>query len=321
MTDTLALTQPIPRRPPAMQSQSDQVISKALEAWGGSFDRIGPGHWGLALPGAGNGIVTARLAGSWLVIKGALDAGGKCMPVDQAAMWNYLARNAGLAGNAKYSIGDDGSVAAGAEITLEDLPSEIVSLRIAEAVKGVIEARREPPDQSAGVPSCGNARDTGSDDSTRLTDLCADAGWPFIERSADRLQVEINPAGFPQAVIERSSSGVAIRADFVAEEGAYPEDERADALGMLLLRACGRLRLARAVTCQETPRGSVGFEVMFAGTPHPREVGQGLAALAVACELTWREVRALAADAGLAQAYLRACSRRAARARRCGSES
>lgn len=298
-----------------MQSQSDQVISKALEALGGSFDRIGPGHWGLALPGAGNGIVTARLAGSWLVIKGALDAGGKCMPVDQAAMWNYLARNAGLAGNAKYSIGDDGSVAAGAEITLEDLPSEIVSRRIAEAVKGVTEALQEPREKPAGVGSPDNAPDNAPDngggDSTRLADLCAEAGWSFVERSADRLQVEINPAGFPLAVIERSSSGVAIRADFVAEEGAYPEDERADALGMLLLRACGRLRLARAVTCQETPRGSVGFEVMFAGTPHPREVGQGLAALAVACELTWREVRALAGDAGLAQAYLRACSRHA----------
>jgi hypothetical protein len=300
-----------------MQSQSDQVISKALEALGGSFDRIGPGQWGLALPGAGSEIVTARLAGSWLVIKGALDAGGKCMPVDQAAMWNYLARNAGLAGNAKYSIGDDGSVAAGAEIPLEGLPSEIVSLRIGEAVKGVIEARLEPPDQSAGVPSC----DNGGDDSTRLTDLCANAGWPFIERSGDRLQVELDPAGCPQAVIERRSSGVAIRVDFIAEEGAYPEDNRASALGILLLRACGSLRMARAVTCRETPRGGVGFEVVFAGTPHPREVGQGLAALAVACELTWREVRALAGDAGLAQVYLRACSRRAARARRCRSES
>jgi len=293
-----------------MQSRNDHVISKALEAWGGSFDRIGPGHWDLALPGAGNGIVTARLEGSWLVIKEALDADGKCMPFDQADMWTYLARNAGLAGNAKYSIGTDGSVAVGAEIPLDDVPSEIVSRRIAEAVKGVIEAIQEPLEQSDDASSF----DNGSDDSASLADICAEAGWPFTERSADRLQVELDPAGCPQAVIERRSSGVAIRVDFIAEEGAYPEDNRASALGILLLRACGSLRMARAVTCRETPRGGVGFEVVFAGTPHPREVGQGLAALAVACDLTWREVRALAADAGLAQAYLRACSRRAARA-------
>jgi hypothetical protein len=292
-----------------MQNRNDHAISKALEAWGGSFDRIGPGQWGLALPGAQNRTFSARLEGSWLVIEEPPNAEGECMAVEQVDMWNYLGRNAGLAGNAKFTICEDGSIQVRAEIPLEGIPSEVVSLRIAEAVKGLIEAFQKPLEQSASIRPC----DNGGGDNMTLAHLCAEAGWPFIEREGDRLQVDLGPTDFPQAVIERRPSGIAMRANFIAEEGAYPEDDRGNALGILLLRACRSLRLARAVACQESPRRNVGFEVIFAGTPHPREVGQGLAALAVACDLTWREVKALAKDAGLARAYLRACSRRAAR--------
>ena len=108
-----------------MQNRNDHAISKALEAWGGSFDRIGPGQWGLALPGAQNRTFSARLEGSWLVIEEPPNAEGECMAVEQVDMWNYLGRNAGLAGNAKFTICEDGSIQVRAEIPLEGIPSEV----------------------------------------------------------------------------------------------------------------------------------------------------------------------------------------------------
>jgi hypothetical protein len=72
---------------------------------------------------------------------------------------------------------------------------------------------------------------------------------------------------------------------------------------VLLLAACGAVRLARAWLSAAGDTPVVGWEAGLPPKPGPRQLDHALTALSAACRLTVREIEALA-DEALAERYL-----------------
>lgn len=89
-------------------------------------------------------------------------------------------------------------------------------------------------------------------------------------------------------------------------EGAVAESTLCRyAADMLLLAACRTVRMARASADHAGPDSAYRWEMLWDRWPLPAELSHGLAALAVACQLTAQEVAALR-DQRVATAYLAA---------------
>jgi len=157
----------------------------------------------------------------------------------------------------------------------------------------------EPP--SFGGVSKGEFR--ASLDALDLAALCAAARWPFNAREDGMLAVSLEvTGGFQQAtVVVDAADGVVVRTPIL--DGEVPSAAACrDALGLLLLRACGVFRMVRAVV--DAASGAVRFEVVLGAQPTADELARALSALSVAWRLAAREARVLATDADVAQAYL-----------------
>ena len=75
------------------------------------------------------------------------------------------------------------------------------------------------------------------------------------------------------------------------------------ALGVLLLTACGLVRFARAAVEEKGGQALARFEVRFSTAPSALELTHALAALSVACRLCAQEAKALQ-DEEIAGKYL-----------------
>jgi hypothetical protein len=153
-----------------------------------------------------------------------------------------------------------------------------------------------------------------------LATLCREAGWPFEERTDGSLSVDLGVRGiYLVATVEPRGAGIALEAE-LATLPAPPGPCRS-ALLLLLLRANGAFRMARAVL--RMPHGTlddardaaarVVLEVALPSMPGAGELSEAIAAIAVAAQRSALEARCVASDERLARAYLdwSAASRRA----------
>jgi hypothetical protein len=140
-----------------------------------------------------------------------------------------------------------------------------------------------------------------------LRGLCEETGWKFTQRAAGKLAVDLETrSGFYQALVEERGNGaVSAIVDFAAGTSFGEESKRA--IGALLLRASGVVRMARAVVKEEGEGESAaaGFEALFQTRPSAAELCHALSALAVACGLCGQATLAMQ-DEFVAENYLAA---------------
>ena len=138
-----------------------------------------------------------------------------------------------------------------------------------------------------------------------LRELCAEAGWECTERRGGGLLVTLEvPGGFHQAMLERTARGqVALATQLPACDGTTPRLCR-HALGLLLLRACAVVRMARAAAHISGAEVAPRFEVVFDSAPCVSELRHALCALSAACRLCGQEAEVLQADERVAREYV-----------------
>ena len=134
-----------------------------------------------------------------------------------------------------------------------------------------------------------------------LVALCREVGWPLEERAGGSSAVDLGVQGaYLPASIEAHGDRVAVE----VEIARLPEADglcRA-ALVALLLRVNSAFRMVRAVLRGPEPKALL--EVALPCTTDAAELGEALAALAVAARHCALEARLVAADEAIARAYL-----------------
>lgn len=133
-----------------------------------------------------------------------------------------------------------------------------------------------------------------------LAARCAESGWPYVERPEGAFVTDLGvPDAYLPALIEARADGIALGAELAVVPAA---GERRAALVALLLRVNGAFRLARAVLRGPEPRALL--EVVLPRTSGAAELGEALAALAVAARGCAREAQLVAADETIARVFL-----------------
>src|SRR5439155_10563598 len=155
------------------------------------------------------------------------------------------------------------------------------------------------------VPAAERAGDAATD----LRELCGLTGWGFVEREPGRLAVDLDvPGMFWQAIVEaRGEVGLSAAVpvlDPTVADAEPPDPVCRQALGLLLLRACGVVRMARAAAKTQDGATHARFEVVFGSQPCVAELTHAFAALSVACRVVSREAAVLWTDEVVARAYI-----------------
>jgi hypothetical protein len=226
--------------------------------------------------------------------------------------WDLLCWNAGIEGGGKLAIVQDGygkaTIRLRAEIPLDEdsVPAERIGQvcsgfqRVSRKLCG--KKRKRTKEGSESLPT-NQAEGGARRDSGDLRQRCAEAGWEFTERPDGRLFVALDVQDdFCQAVVEEDGNrGVRVSVELVGCE-ALPEPCR-EATGLLLLRCCAIVRMARAAAEQSNQRVATRLEVVFPGSASSAELSHALAALSVGSHLCRKEVNALQ-DEAMAREYL-----------------
>jgi hypothetical protein len=315
---------------------NETLITKTLNDRAGLVEQLGPGSWEFSLSNGVDLRVAAHLDKEWLLM-GARCPGGLRHRSAQT-VWHLLHANSRLAGAVKFAVppGDRGEheLFARAELPIDDATN--LSGRIGAAcagfkaaaaahtsllsARGLLTTGPEPGamahGRAEGIERIVEAQSGGdgghaaegpqeSSVSSFLSRLCSDAGWEFTERSGGALVIGLDvPAGFHQATLQGSASGAVVLAAELHSVHPTPSPCQY-ALGVLLLRANGALRMARAAVGRSDAPAAARFEVVFGDPPCSRELAHGLSALSIACRLYAEEARLLQQDERIAQEYLR----------------
>jgi len=279
-----------------MRAPREMAVATALDKCAVAVDAVAPGRWAFTLSNGTDLAARARVDDGWLLLTAALGDGS----VSPTRSWELLRWNAVLDGGARVVVraGRPG-LRACAELALDDevdLPR-----RILEACAGLRAANERwvcAPD-GAGDAMTRVASEGASADLPRL---CRESGWSFVEREAGRLGVDLDvPGAFQQAIVEPRGRGVAVTVPVLEAAGPSPSVCE-QALGLLLLRVCGIVRMARAAA--EAQASQARFEVVFGSRPCAAELTHAFAALSVACRIAGREAAVLWSDEKIAEAYI-----------------
>lgn len=131
-----------------------------------------------------------------------------------------------------------------------------------------------------------------------LKRLCAETGWPFIERGPDKLLIELEVANhFRQAALIPAGRGIHVSCELVTCDSLLEPSQHA--IASLLLSASGVLRLVRGSLAED----SAGLEATFVAPPCPSEISSALESLSVGCSLCGEEVKTLR-DPAVARRFL-----------------
>lgn len=287
-------------------------IFESLKKCAPSALRLGGGRWSLALVNGKSLGVTARAVEEWLLLDAPLTD-----RVDRAQLWDLLRLNRALDGASKLVLmGDNRSIHLRADVVLprdedfdgglQDECDDHLTQRLLEACAAMKAAfRRFRGQKERGEPGSISPLDASQQSEIKaaeLKDRCADAGWPFIERSAEKLVFDLETqGGFYQAVLEQHRAGARVWVELARWE-ALGELNR-QALGALLLKTGGRVKLARPSVEENEALVAARFEIDFNAMPSPGELKHALSSLSVACTLCGREASVLQ-DEAVARAYL-----------------
>lgn len=289
------------------RSASSSRVADALERYTTGLTEIGAGAYAYALT---NGTVlsgTARVEErEWAHLSVRLpESLAEGLSAGDRA-WDLLRWNAEIPGGGKWALarGRDGrtNVALRAEIVLDDEAD--VPARVAQALAGFKAVARRLWGKEAEGDSDNALAPRAAPQGLDLRQLCKEAGWPFTERAAGRLAIPLEVADvFCMALLEEEAGGgLRLTAELAACESLSPESRQA--IGRLLLRASGALRMARAAAEEANGRAAVRLEVAWASPACAAELGHALAALSVGCgHLCGKEVLALQ-DERIAREYL-----------------
>ena len=301
------------------EKKVERTIHGTLEKCATSVEQVARGRWVCVFANGAEVCVGATVADDWLLLDAPFEA--HLAPLIQGAAGadrgsylraaDLLRRNATLAGGVKFAVLSQApQTRLRAEVPLDEEVDVVRRVRQAcaglkAAAAGGASTAHTAPADCYPVSTVDTAGDDGSPFDLRC--LCSATRWPFIERDASSVAVDLEvPAGFRQALVEvTDGGGVVVSVDLATcAELASPPCQAA--WGLLLLRACGVVRMARAAAHTRdggaaTPR----FEVVFPDAPAAAELAHAFATLSVACRLVDREARVLAHDAAIATEYLR----------------
>jgi hypothetical protein len=241
-----------------------------------------------------------RVDDGWLLLAASLGS----ERASATGAWDLLRWNGLLGGGARFAVRRDRpDMLVRADIPLDD-PVDLPR-RIREACAGFQAAHsllaHDAEEETASTVSV-------SGDGIDLTELCRETGWSCVERDPGRLVVELDvPGDCYRAAVETRGTGVAVSVrvpetiDHALEPPA-PVCRRA--LGRLLVRVCGIVRMARAAAEVRHGIPRPRFEVVFESEPCAAELSHAFAALSVACRIAARETAVLWTDETIARAYL-----------------
>jgi hypothetical protein len=276
------------------------AITAALAKCAVAVDPVAHGRWAFRLSNGADLAASARVDDGWLLLDAPLGFGSS--PVAHA--WQLLQWNATLGGGARFVLRSDQP---GPRVRAELPLDEEVDLRrrILEACAGLKAAKRSMVCELPGTSMAG----TGDAPNGNLAELCRQAMWPFVEREPGRLAVDLDvPGAFQQASVEmRGDLSVAVAVpvlDAAVASVEPPAHVCRQALGLLLVRVCGIVRMARAAAEMRDGMPQARFEVVFESQPCAAELTHAFAALSVACRLASREAAVLWGDEGVARAYV-----------------
>lgn len=290
----------------------ENQIAISLTRCAASVKEAGSGHWEFALANGKTLGVSARLVEDWLLLDAPLADG-----MARGSWWDLLRLNATLQGLSKFVLMPDArTVHLRADIPLpEDEDSEsdcgsqlegVLITRLLETCAGLKAAYRsfrgEKMSEHSMPDSPVNPEGPGKNRVEELRRLCGDTAWPFIERSAGKLMIDLDVrGGFYQAAVEQRDEGAEVAVEIVRSE-ALGEASR-QALSLLLLGTGALVRLARPSIEERENQIAARFEVRFTTTPTAVELAHAFASLSIACAMSGREARALQ-DETLARDYL-----------------
>lgn len=284
----------------------ERPIGDALKACSSHVKQTGSGQWAFQLSNGAPLQVAAQVADGWLELDAPVSTGKKCASIKPTQLWNLVRWNTGLPGCAKFAVMPGRrSAHLRAEIPLgDDVP---LTERIGQTCRGYTKAlgrfHGSGDSSQDGRGGLCDRQDKAPQEDVKA--LCKAAGWEFSERRSG-LSVELDvPGGFYQATLDqRTSGGIGVSVEIVTVES--PAKETCRSLGLLLLRACGIVKMARAAVHDGDKRTAVRFEVILGGCPVAAEINHALSALSVACRLCGQEARALQ-DEAVAREYWTAC--------------
>jgi hypothetical protein len=276
----------------------ETAVATALGMRAAGVDRVAAGRWAFTLANGTALAAQAQVGDGWLLLDAPLDGVGASPPDS----WELLRWNAMLPGGARFALRP--RLRARVDLPLDD--GVDLSRRVLDACAGLEAARARlvhgPEGEDAGPPGVAGA--------VALSDLCRESGWAFVEREEGRLAVELDvPGAFQQAAVEPHGGGVVVAVP-VLEAAAAPSSVCEQAVGVLLLRVCGIVRMARVVAEARNGYAPARFEVVFGSPPCAAELTHAFAALSVACRIAGREASVLWRDEGIARAYLGQCNPR-----------
>jgi len=309
------------------------VIAAALREASSSVETTGPAKWRCMVSNGVDLDVVARASSEWLSMAACLSP-DLTVKIDP---WSLLQENFRLVGSAKFTISPHvPGLFVRAELPLDS--GVELGLRVHQACRGF----KQATEAFALLTKTGKPRvfdnvgekGTGTEDSCiDLRPLCEASGWAVTERAHGTLAVNLDVADAVQeALVEVSCGGeTRVTAELPGEGTPLPRCRAA--LGILLLRASGVLRMARAAAGVTTaarrsglqlqsltssdsdapcidggddPTTSPLFEVVFGDTPASEELSHAFAALSLACGMYAREAEVLQRYEHIAAAYLNA---------------
>lgn len=229
----------------------------------------------------------ARVDDCWLFLEVRTNAGGR-------AWWEMLSANAALPGGAKFAhVVGDPHPRLRAELALDD--DVALEPRVAAMCSGLVAGL------ASSVTTDAVATATPVHEVFDLAQRCADSGWEGIVRSPASVAVELAvPDAFVQAVVTAAADGSVHAAVDLGDSGALHPLCR-HALGLLLLRVCGSVRLVRAAVLSTA---AARLEVLFATPPSATELAHAFAALSVAYRSAGSPAAILRSDETVAREFL-----------------
>lgn len=308
-------------RYPRFPTPHDRVAD-ALHISGTHITSKGQGHWRLRTVGPGKSSCNAVLEDEWLALSKPVTRGSIPAP-DPATPLQLLRRNAALPGGVRYAlVGDGDSLQLRADFPwkalLEHGPG-LLAARVDQALPGFTGAPECAPtsahDAAQETHRATVADDDGKDFESRLVALCDEAGWQADCRSTDEPRVEVALGeGCGVVAITRAAIGALFRTELICADLPADDSDCARAIGLLLLRAAGGVRMCRPVLDAHDDRPALQFQVLI-GEPSmvAGEVDCALGALGVAAENCLREVELLSANPHLARLYLDTWKKRRSR--------
>jgi hypothetical protein len=260
----------------------ERAVTEALGVSASPVVRLRAGEWRFPMVNGKSGPVHGRLDEGWLELRVPIH------PSHESSPWSLLRIGSHLHGPAKIAMRSGGRAPdLRADLSLDgDVDLEA---RVAAACSGLAAGLGLIDGQKTAAPAAGTSGAAGRD----LGALLQEAGWSYTDRDGGARIVDLEaPRGpYRAEVTDRKGLGVRLAAP-LAHAGtlSHPSQE---AIGLLLLTASARLRLARGAVLSAQRGLNLQLEVVFPRTPSAAEIDHALAALSVGCANFGPETEAL----------------------------